>query len=154
LDVLREQSNAGERVCYSSIWEGLLGRSWHRQLESELRLATEVKRVNDSTLDITLRRGVKFHNGDEMTAEDVAFSFGPDRMFGSTQPKAGTSLPLAQPSQSGKQSPADIFAQARLLWPNLVKVEILDKYRLRFTNAVPDVTLEGRIASYGCEIAN
>ena len=32
LDTLREQSNVGERVFYSSLWEGLIGRDWLGQL--------------------------------------------------------------------------------------------------------------------------
>ena len=37
-------------------------------------LAESYEWVNDTTLRLTLRQGVKFHNGDTMTAEDVMFS--------------------------------------------------------------------------------
>jgi peptide/nickel transport system substrate-binding protein len=33
------------------------------------------KFVNDTTLDVELRPGIKFHDGSEMTAEDVAYSY-------------------------------------------------------------------------------
>ena len=38
-------------------------------------LATEWTQVDDLTWEFTLRQGVKFHNGDEMKASDVAFTF-------------------------------------------------------------------------------
>lgn len=37
-------------------------------------LAESYEYVNDTTIRFTLRQGVKFHNGDTMTAEDVLFS--------------------------------------------------------------------------------
>ena len=84
LEVLREQSNVGERIFFSSIWEGLIGRDWLGELRAVPLLATEWKRLSDSAVELKLRPGVRFHNGDEMTAEDVAFSFGRERMFGDT----------------------------------------------------------------------
>jgi peptide/nickel transport system substrate-binding protein len=46
-------------------------------------LATGYKWLDDNTMRVTLRKGVKFHNGDEFTAEDVRFSIhdmmNPDR---------------------------------------------------------------------------
>jgi peptide/nickel transport system substrate-binding protein len=41
LDTLREQSNVGERVFYSSLWEGLIGRDWLGQLGTVPGLATD-----------------------------------------------------------------------------------------------------------------
>ena len=41
----------------------------------EPELATEWKWLDDTTLNVKLRQGVKFHNGTEMTAKDVQFSF-------------------------------------------------------------------------------
>lgn len=39
------------------------------------RLATEWKLLNDTTWQFKLRSGVKFHNGDPLTAADVKFTF-------------------------------------------------------------------------------
>ena len=45
------------------------------KLEYEPSLATEWRALNDSTWEFMLRKGVKFHNGDPFSAEDVKFSF-------------------------------------------------------------------------------
>ena len=43
----------------------------------ELRLAEKVEPNEDSTeYIVTLKQGVKFHNGETMTADDVVFSYG------------------------------------------------------------------------------
>ncbi|WP_372824925.1 ABC transporter substrate-binding protein [Polaromonas sp.] len=129
-------------------------------------LATSWKRINDHTVELTLRKGVKFHNGDEMTAEDVVFTFGPEYMFGNTKPvrsgqvastiRVDDSKPTtATPDAAKGMSPAlppEVPAIARRLWPSLEKVQIMDKHTVRFINAVPDVTMEGRLARSGSEI--
>jgi peptide/nickel transport system substrate-binding protein len=43
-------------------------------LEIEPRLATSWKAINDTTWEFKLRPGVKFHDGSDLTAEDVKFS--------------------------------------------------------------------------------
>jgi peptide/nickel transport system substrate-binding protein len=155
LDVLREQSNVGERVFFTSIWEGLIGRDWLGQLTPVPGLATEWRRIDDKTVELNLRRGVKFHNGEEMTAEDVVFTFSRERMFANTEAKSrGTiqafeRIPTPKP---GKELPVEVPATARRIWPDLLRVEAVDRYTVRFHNATPDVTLEGRLSRYGSDI--
>lgn len=155
MDVLREQSNVGERVFFSSVWEGLIGRNWMGKLESRPELATSWKRIDDRTVELTLRKGVKFHNGAEMTADDVVFTFSRERAFGDTQPANRSTLAVGEANptaRTGKELPAEVPAVARRLWPDLIKVEAVDKYTVRFVNGSPDVTLEGRISRYGSQI--
>jgi len=157
LDLLREQSNVGTR--FSAMFsERLIGLNYQGNLEQTPSLATEWKRISDTTVEFSLRKGVKFHNGDEMTAEDVAFSFGPEHMFGTTRPVVdGKTLPLSSVFQTinkSKELPPEIPPVARRLWPALDRVEIVDKYTVRFINATPDVTIEGRASSTASEIIN
>ncbi len=155
LDVLREQSNVGERIFFTSLWEPLIGKDWLGNLLPRPGLATEGKRIDDQTVELKLRQGVKFHNGAELTAEDVVFTFSRERMFGNTEAKnrstikAFETIPTPRP---GKELPAEIPAVARRAWPDLLRVDAIDKYTVRFYNATPDVTLEGRLARYGSDI--
>jgi ABC-type transport system substrate-binding protein len=90
-----------------------------------------------------------------MTAEDVVFTFSRERMFGNTEAKnrstlkAFENIPTPRP---GKELPAEIPAVARRAWPDLLRVDAVDRYTVRFYNATPDVTLEGRLARYGSDI--
>jgi peptide/nickel transport system substrate-binding protein len=56
-----------------NMFDSLLHRS--AKLEFEPSLATSWKALNDTTWEFKLRKGVKFHNGATMTAEDVKYSF-------------------------------------------------------------------------------
>lgn len=47
---------------------------WTKDGKIEPRLAEKWEVVNDTTTRFFLRKGVKFHSGNELTAEDVAFS--------------------------------------------------------------------------------
>jgi peptide/nickel transport system substrate-binding protein len=58
------------------------------RLEYEPSLATSWKALNDTTWEFKLRRGVKFHNGDPVTAEDVKYSF--DRVIDQKRSRRST----------------------------------------------------------------
>ncbi|WP_136635313.1 ABC transporter substrate-binding protein [Pseudooceanicola onchidii] len=155
LDPWNEQSNVGERVLYPNLWEGLILRDWMGDQGPVPGLATEWKRIDDKTLELKLREGVKFHNGDELTAEDVAFSFSKERVFGDTEPAGGkTVFAEDYKPETAKDIPANVPGIGRRKLPSLAGVEIVDKYTVRFHNATPDVTLEGRLYSGGTQILN
>ncbi|HWL55795.1 MAG TPA: ABC transporter substrate-binding protein [Paracoccus sp. (in: a-proteobacteria)] len=155
LDVWNEQSNVGERVFFPNLWEGLILRDWMGNQGPVPGLATEWRRLDDKTIELKLREGVRFHNGDELTADDVVFSFSDERLFAGTEPAGGKTLYEENfRPQSAKELPANIPGIARRLWPALRGVEAIDKYTVRFHNATPDVTLEGRLYAFGSQIAS
>ena len=157
LSTLREQSNVGKRVL-PSIMEPVIASDVLGDLSLQPGLAESWTRISDRVLEVRLRRGVKFHNGDEMTAEDVVFSFGPETMFGDTQPHRGDGIKTIRLDTAsakrtqGTQCPPEVAAVGRRLWPSLEKVEKVDDYTVRFVNALPDVTLEGRLSRMGCDV--
>ena len=48
---------------------------WTKDLSFEPRLATRYERLNDTTVRFHLRKGVKFHTGNPMTAADFKWTF-------------------------------------------------------------------------------
>ena len=59
--------------------------------ETILELAESVEQIDDLTWEFKVRQGVTFHNGDPLTAEDVAFRFNrvvvEGAMDGATSPR-------------------------------------------------------------------
>jgi peptide/nickel transport system substrate-binding protein len=73
-----------------------------------LELAESMDWVDEQTLEITLRQGVMFHNGTEMTADDVVFTF--ERIINEnaieypeahTSPRKGLIAPLESIEKTG-----------------------------------------------------
>lgn len=131
-----ELNNVGTRITYS-IFDTVIRRDFKGSPDgggSELlpHLATEWTRESPQSLIVRLREGVKFHNGDEMTAEDVAYTFRNGRLWG--------------------DKPA--IPAARAYFGVLAGVEALDKNTVRFRTRVPDVLLENRLASWCSWIVN
>ena len=81
-----------------NMYDGLLTRDSQMKVVPEL--AASWKQIDVTTYEFKLRQGVKFHSGDEMTSEDVKFTF--DRMIqkngidGQTSPRGGLLGPLKE----------------------------------------------------------
>jgi peptide/nickel transport system substrate-binding protein len=144
LEPLRESSNVGTRLM-ASYCETLMMQDWLGDLSLQPGLATAWRRVDDRVLEVTLRQGVRFHDGREMTAEDVAFSFGPERM-GQQQGAAGNLFGSVPTNRQDKAAPAEVAAVARRSFGGLAKVEILDRQTIRFVHEGPTPAIEGRFA--------
>ena len=113
LETLREQSNVGTRTFYSYV-ETLIDTDWGGDLSLRPGLASAWRRIDDRTVELTLREGVKFHNGETMTAEDVAFSFGNERMWGGAAQAGSAGLfGSVTAGQASKQPPAEVVSIAK-----------------------------------------
>ncbi|WP_116652945.1 ABC transporter substrate-binding protein [Pelagibacterium sediminicola] len=69
----------------SNIYDPIVGRNWLDDPEGgELApsVVDEWEQVDDMTWRFTIREDVKFHNGETMTAEDVAFTLSEERIWG------------------------------------------------------------------------
>ena len=64
---------SGGMLQYSHIVFDPLVR-WSQKMEIEPRLAESWERIDDLTMRFHLRKGVKFHSGNEFTAKDVKFT--------------------------------------------------------------------------------
>ena len=157
LEPLREQSNVGTRI-FATIYDRLINQDLPRSLDTVPGLAESWERIDHRTVELNLRQGVKFHNGDELTADDVVFSFGAERMFGEgyvadSNATLFTNV-LVRDNVKGKELPAEVVAVAKRNWPSIERVESVSKYKVRFVNKTPDVTMEGRMARMGSEIVS
>jgi peptide/nickel transport system substrate-binding protein len=130
LEPLREFSNVLWRVGYN-VFEGLLGVDYRGTQAIKPLLARAWTRVSPTVMELTLKDGVRFHNGEVMTAEDVTFSFGQERMMGENAP--------------GR-------AIAQIFVGTIERVEAVDERTVRVVTRAPDPLLEQRLADWGAQI--
>jgi peptide/nickel transport system substrate-binding protein len=126
LEPMRENSNVAYRIVFN-IAETLIDIDFLKGMKLIPGLATEWTRIDDKTIEFKLRQGVKFHNGEEMTAEDVAFSFGPERL-------------------SGENAPG--WAVAQQFVGNILPPEVIDRYTVRISTKESDPLLGHRLSNY------
>jgi peptide/nickel transport system substrate-binding protein len=86
-------------------------------------LATGMRAVNPTTWEMTIRQGVKFHNGEDLTAETVKWNF--DRVIDPAKP--------LRISNS---------------WAALSKVEVVNPTTLRFTFRNPFPLFQTRLTGF------
>ncbi len=85
------------QVALKNMFDGLTTRD--KDLKVVPQLAESWKTLDDTTWEFKLRRGVKFHNGDDFTSKDVKFTL--DRVTregaldGKTSPRKGLLAPLS-----------------------------------------------------------
>lgn len=72
LDPADHRSRQSETII-RNMFDGLVTRDTRSGVH--LELAEEMNWLDDQTLEVKLRQGVKFHDGTEMTADDVVFTF-------------------------------------------------------------------------------
>lgn len=77
LDPMGQNANVNERVG-ENIVENLIRYNW-KTVTVQPGLATDWNMINDTTLELKIRDGVKCHDGTDFTAEDVEIMFGSKR---------------------------------------------------------------------------
>ncbi len=87
-------------------------------------IAEKIETLNDTTYMITLKKGVRFHDGQELTASDVEYTF-----------KSIMDPELKSPHASGFQK--------------INKIEVLDPYTLKITLNEPFAPFEEQILVFG-----
>jgi peptide/nickel transport system substrate-binding protein len=68
-----EQLSGGTLQLSHMIFDPLI--RWNQELGFDPRLAEKWERIDEKTVRFSLRKGVKFHSGNEMTALDVRWTF-------------------------------------------------------------------------------
>ena len=91
---------------------------WDRQLKAQPSLAESFQIVDDKTYVFKLRQGVKFHDGSEVTSDDVKYSLDLHK----TPPAPG---------------------QAFAFYPKIASIEAVDKYTVKINLTDPDPALVG-----------
>jgi peptide/nickel transport system substrate-binding protein len=108
LDPADHRSRESETVI-RNMFDGLVTRD--NTSGVHLQLAESMDWADEQTLDVTLRQGVMFHNGTEMTADDVVFTF--ERVINEnaieypeahTSPRKGLIAPLESIEKTGDYS--------------------------------------------------
>ncbi len=109
----------GQVLSTELLYDSLV--EWDKDLNVQPALAEKWETPDDKTWIWRLRQGVKFHNGDEVTAEDVKYSF----ELQANPPAPGIKVPQ---------------------YPKIASVDVLDKYTAKFNMTGPDPTVLGYIA--------
>ncbi len=135
LDPADHRSRQSETVI-RNMFDGLVTRDTTSGVH--LELAEELNWLDDKTLEVKLRQGVKFHDGVEMTADDVVFTF--ERIIGEnkieypephTSPRKGLIAPLESIEKTGDYTAVMHFSA---VWPvamqMLVHQQIVPKHYL------------------------
>ena len=115
------------RIVYN-VFDPLIGRDFGatgQGTDPVPGIAESWKFVSDTELDLTIREGVLFHNGEELTVEDVAFTLSAQKLWG-----------------------PDALTPDSLTIGVFENVEVIDEHTVRVTTAFPDPALISRLQSH------
>jgi len=110
-------NHQGNELIYDSLLE------WDPKLNIRNALIESYDVVNPKRIDWTLKKGLKFSNGKEMTAADVKYSFD----LQANPPLPGSVASLTQ-------------------FPSIESTQALSKYKLRMNLKAPDARIYGYLA--------
>jgi len=142
-----DHRNRQSETVIRNMFDGLVTRDSTSGVH--LELAEEMNWLDDVTLEVNLRQGVKFHDGVEMTADDVVFTF--ERIIDEnmieypeahTSPRKGLIAPLESIEKTGDYT---VVMHFNATWPPvmqmLVHQQIVPKHYLE------EVGTEGFVAN-------
>ncbi|GHV55288.1 ABC transporter substrate-binding protein [Deltaproteobacteria bacterium] len=134
LEPAQELSNVGTRITYN-VYDTLIRRDFLADGSGTAavlapHLAESWKRIPGNGLELVLRKGVRFHNGDELTAEDAVFTFA--RLLAPDTP----------------------LQEARAYFIGFERLEAVSPYIMRIYTKNYDPLLEHRLSSWASWIVN
>ncbi len=125
VDPAAHMGNVGTRVSYTP-YDTLIRRDFLNNNELVPSLALSWERVSDTVLELKLREGVTFHNGDPFTADDVVYTF--QRLFDSSEDS--------------------LLAEAKTYFLTFSKITKINDYTVQIETAEPDPLVINRLASW------
>lgn len=131
LDPAIENSNVNQRVMWS-VFDTLITTDYRNGGQLTPGLAESWEVIDARTIEFELREGVVFHNGDSFDAEDVAFTFSPERLERETGQTVVTKPFLG----------------------NIDRVEVIDDHRVRIHMKEDDAIIALRFANYPSQIVS
>jgi peptide/nickel transport system substrate-binding protein len=141
-----DHRNRQSETVVRNMFDGLVTRDSTSGVH--LELAEEINWLDDTTLEVKLRQGVLFHDGVEMTADDVVFTF--ERIIlenmieypePHTSPRKGLIAPLESIEKTGDYTVVMHFSAA---WP--VAMQMLVHQQIVPKHYLEEVGTEGFIA--------
>jgi peptide/nickel transport system substrate-binding protein len=132
LEPASDTGNVDIRATYS-LFDTLIRRDFLNEGTAlKPLLAESWTRISPSELEVKLRRGVVFHNGEPFDADDVVFTFSPERLTGKDAAIPG----------------------GRQYFGHLKEVRKIDSHTVRFVTERPDPVLEQRLSTYASWIVS
>ncbi|WP_048601465.1 ABC transporter substrate-binding protein [Rubeoparvulum massiliense] len=121
---IHDHNNTSTEAIHVNLFNYLFKFDENQQLQPEL--AESYKLVDDTTWEITLRQGVKFHDGTELTAEDVKFTL--------------------------ERVAKDSALREHPNYKQILEVKVLEDYKVQILTDGPQPALLNRLARLGSGI--